>query len=64
MMGYRVHRENNSFKVVEVNEGEIRDIMIGIDEKHARDTAKFLNTGGSFDGWTPNFFLNKLAPSV
>ena len=63
-MGYRVHRQDNKFKVVEVVEGEIRDIQIDLSETDAKSMSRNLNFGGGFDGWTPNFFLSKLQVCV
>jgi hypothetical protein len=63
-MGYRVHREDNKFKVVEVTNGETKDVMRGMDEELAKHMARALNFGAGFDGRTPDFFLNKLEVSV
>jgi hypothetical protein len=63
-MGYRVHRDDDKFKVVEVNAGETRDVITKLTEKDAKTMSRNLNFGGGFDGWTPNFFLNKLQVSV
>lgn len=30
-------------------------------EDDARDTARFMNGGGAFAGWTPNFMLQEVA---
>lgn len=58
-MGYRVHRVEDKFKVVEVNEGEVKDIVSGLDEAAAKTMARHMNFGGAFDGKTPDFFLNR-----
>lgn len=63
-MGYRVHKDNDKFKVVEVVEGEVRDIETRLSESSAKDMSRLLNFGGGFDGWTPDFFLAKLSISV
>lgn len=63
-MGYRVHRSDKTFKVVEVNEGEVRDVETELSEADAKTMARDLNFGGGFDGWTPDFFLSKCAVSV
>jgi hypothetical protein len=63
-MGYRVHKEAKDFKVVEVNNGEVKTIMSNLSEKKARKMSFNLNYGGGFDGFTPDFFLNRLAESV
>lgn len=59
-MGYRIHTAEDQFKVVEVVEGEVRDIKTG-DESEIRSLQKHLNFGGGFDGWTPEFFLQRIA---
>jgi hypothetical protein len=63
-MGYRVHRSGDKFKVVEVSEGEVRDIMVGLSEDKAKLASRRLNFGGGFDSWTPDFFLQKIELSV
>lgn len=63
-MGYRVHKTDNKFKVVEVNDGEIKDIISDIKEEKAKAMARSLNFGGGFDGKTPDFFLNRFTVSV
>ena len=63
-MGYRVHKHEDSFKVVEVNDGEVKDVLVGIPEEEAKTVSRNLNFGGGFDGWTPDFFLTKFAVSV
>lgn len=63
-MGYRVHKQDDKFKVVEVVDGEVRDILTNMNEESAKEMSRNLNFGGGFDGWTPNFFLQTLAISV
>lgn len=63
-MGYRVHRENDKFKIVEVNKGEVKDVLTGLSQEEAKATSRRLNFGGGFDGFTPDFFLQKLDASV
>lgn len=63
-MGYRVHKDENKFKVVEVTGTEKKDVLTGANETAAKSLARSLNFGGGFDGRTPDFFLNKLTLSV
>ena len=66
-MGYRVHREDTGYKVVEVSNGEIREIKGGLTEDCAKSISRSLNFGAGFDSRTPDFFLNsarKIAQSV
>ncbi len=63
-MGYRVHREDDMFKVVEVNNGETKEIANKMKEDKAKKLSRALNFGGGFDGKTPDFFLAKLATLV
>ena len=63
-MGYRVHRENDTYKIVEVNKGEVKDVERGCSEARAKEISKNLNMGGAFDGNTPDFFLNRFEVSV
>lgn len=59
-MGYRIHRGTELFKIVEVVEGEVKEITSNKDENKIRDLQRHLNFGGGFDGWTPDFFLQRL----
>ena len=63
-MGYRVHKQDDKFKVVEVTDGEVKDILINATEEMAKSLSRHLNFGGAFDGRTPDFFLQKLVASV
>lgn len=63
-MGYRVHRDDEKFKVVEVVEGEVREVKTGLEQKTAKNLAAELNLGNGFAGWTPNFFLNRFSVAV
>jgi hypothetical protein len=58
-MGYRVHHDNDKFKVVEVSNGEVKDIITGLTEATAKVISRNLNFGFGFDGRTPDFFLQK-----
>lgn len=59
-MGYRVHRQDDKFKVVEVSNGEVKEVYTETTEEKAKAISKNLNFGGGFDGYTPNFFLGRL----
>ena len=59
-MGYRVHRQDDKFKVVEVNNGEVKDILSNLKQDDAKTISRALNFGFGFDGKTPDFFLQKL----
>lgn len=63
-MGYRVHAVEDKFKVVEVKEGEVKDIETNLTEEKAKAMARALNFGGGFNGNTPDFFLARLEVSV
>jgi len=63
-MGYRIHKADDTFNVVEVNEGEVRNISSSKDEAKAKTLQRHLNFGGGFAGWTPEFFLSRLVVSV
>jgi hypothetical protein len=63
-MGYRVHRQNDKFKVVEIVDGEVKEISSGMRQEDAKTLSRSLNFGGGFDGRTPDFFLQKLELSV
>ena len=63
-MGYRVHRQEDSFKVVEVIDGEVKDVAVNLTEEQAKEISRGLNFGAGFDGRTPDFFLNRLEASV
>lgn len=63
-MGYRVHKQDDTFKVVEVIEGEVKDIVTGLSQIRAKEISRHLNFGGGFDSRTPDFFLQKLELAV
>lgn len=63
-MGYRVHKQDDKFKVVEVVDGEVKEIAVGLPEAKAKEISRALNFGGGFDGRTPDFFLQRLPISV
>lgn len=59
-MGYRINSFDGFFRVVEFNNGESRTIAVDKSEEKMRKVHKHLNTGGAFNGWTPEFFMNRL----
>jgi hypothetical protein len=64
-MGYRILKNvEDGYKITEVNEGESKDIAFIAKEEAARKLQKHLNYGGGFDGFTPDFFLQKAVFSV
>ena len=63
-MGYRVHKEENKFKVVEVVEGEVTDIITLASMIKASSISSNLNRGGGFNGQTPDFFTHRLVTCV
>lgn len=63
-MGYRVHKSDSQYKVVEVVDGEVKDIVTNLTEEGAKAVSRSLNFGGGFDGRTPDFFLQKFTVSV
>ena len=63
-MGYRVHKQDDKFKIVEVKNGEVKDVLVGLTEDYAKKMSRSLNFGGGFDGFTPDFFLAKLEVAV
>lgn len=63
-MGYRVHKDEDKFKVVEVSEGEVKDVITNLTEDKAKKLSNNLNYGGGFSGFTPDFFCRRLVASV
>lgn len=71
MVNYRVEKDNiltqvittmseggaEGFSVIENVNGHI--IKSGLSKAGARALCRSLNFGGGFDGWTPQFFLEK-----
>ena len=58
-MGYRIRTIENKFKIIEVNDGETKDVYESDDENRTRDIHRVLNSGGAFNGWIPDFFLQR-----
>lgn len=63
-MGYRVHKQDDKFKVVEVTEGEVKDVISNLSEAKAKKLSANLNYGGGFSGFTPDFFCRRLIATV
>jgi len=58
-MGYRVRTSESKFKIIEVNDGETKDVYESEDETKVRNIHKVLNSGEVFNGWIPDFFLQR-----
>lgn len=54
-MNYKIVNGNS---VVESRTGHV--MVEGVSQEEARKIARRMNMGGAFDGWTPEFFFNKL----
>ena len=48
-----------AFNVVETQTDQV--IMTGLSQARAKQACRHLNFGGGFDGWTPQFFLSRIA---
>lgn len=59
-MGYRIRTSESKFKIIEVDDGEVRDIFESEDETKIRNIHKVLNSGGCFNGLFPDFFFHRL----
>jgi hypothetical protein len=59
-MNYRVV-EGANYTVIETATEQIIRTFNTL--KEAKSFMRFLNLGGSFDGWTPQFMLKKVAQS-
>jgi len=57
-MNYRVV-EGSNFTVVETTTEQIINTFSTM--KEAKNYMRYLNLGGGFDGWTPQFMLKKVA---
>lgn len=53
--------QNFLFEIVEKETGFVVDRMFFEDD--ANERLHFLNSGGAFDGWTPEFMLNSIPKS-
>lgn len=59
-MNYKIVEKYNTFDVFEkATESVISSFS---DKEEARKFLRFLNLGGAFDSWTPNFFLKSMKP--
>jgi hypothetical protein len=56
-INYKVIREGKDFYIKEVQTDEV--ILILNDMKSAQETARKLNMGAGFDGFTPKFILKE-----
>lgn len=60
-MNYRVV-EGSNFTVVETTTEQIINTFSTI--KEAKNYMRYLNLGGGFDGWTPQFMLKKVVETT
>lgn len=61
-MSHKIEEVGSEFNVVEVRTtGEEYSLKSFSNKEEARKFRRFLNLGGGFDNWTPNFFLVKTA---
>lgn len=57
-MSHKIEEVNSAYNVVEVRTtGEERVLKTFSDKEEAKKFRRFLNLGGGFDNWTPDFFL-------
>lgn len=61
-MNYKVVDTKNGFKVEEKATGYTVRMFDTKDQ--AKKYMKFLNLGGGFDGWTPQFILNNSSKNM
>ena len=59
-MMYKIvkNEDNDLVSIHETSTGNI--ILTDVSFSEAKATRRTLNMGGGFDGWTPDFFLNRL----
>ena len=58
-MNYKIiNNSDNLFNVIETATSQV--IKTFMDQKEAKDYMRFLNFGGAFDGFTPNFLVKKV----
>lgn len=60
-MNYRVV-EGSNFTVVETTTEQIINTFSTM--KEAKNYMRYLNLGGGFDGWTPQFMLKKVVETT
>jgi len=53
-----INNSDNLFNVIETATSQI--IKTFTDQKEAKNYMRFLNLGGSFDGFTPSFLVKKI----
>jgi hypothetical protein len=57
-MSHKIEEVDSKYNVTEVRStGEERIIKTFNDKDEAKKFRRFLNLGGGFDNWTPDFFL-------
>ena len=57
MVNYKIQQTENLYQVVETQTGNI--VANFLEQHQAKTTCRHLNFGGGFDGYTPEFFLQK-----
>ncbi|CAB4162367.1 hypothetical protein UFOVP787_34 [uncultured Caudovirales phage] len=57
-MNYKLTENTKDKNIYDVFEASTEQVIASFSEHNeARKLMRFLNLGGSFDGWTPSFFL-------
>lgn len=57
MVNYKIQQVETLYQIVETKTGNV--VAGNLDQQQAKTTCRHLNFGGGFDGWTPDFFLQK-----
>lgn len=59
MMNYKIVEHDGKYSVVELRHVVLEEKIIDTftDREDARTAVRFLNLGGGFDGWTPDFMM-------
>jgi hypothetical protein len=58
MNNYAIDKKSKEYTIIETKTGH--QVYTGMKKREAYKHLTFLNMGGAFDGWTPNFFLVKM----
>jgi len=62
MKKYEIRKNENTFEIVEK---ATNFIIVSYNRKYkSHDLLNKLNSGGGFDGWTPNFFIKNIKKSA
>lgn len=54
---YKIQMNKTLFDVIETQTGHV--VFTHSSSSEAKKVMRHLNLGGSFDGWTPDFFMKK-----